>query len=125
MTVFEVADKLVSHCRQGDFKGAGEALWADDVVSIEPMTGEMARLSGKANVAAKGEWFVNAHDIHSVEVPEPVFFYGDTFIVRFLMDLTEKATGTRRQLDELGVYQVKDGKIVSETFYVPKAYFGG
>ncbi len=125
MTVFEVADKLVSHCRQGDFQGAGEALWADDVVSIEPMTGEMARLTGKANVAAKGEWFVNANTIHNVEIHDPVFFYGDQFIVRFTMDLTDKATGARRILDELGLYEVQDGKIVSETFYVPKAYFGG
>lgn len=123
MSVFEVADRLVDLCRQGRFLECGETLWADDVVSIEPFTGEMAHLQGKDAVRAKGEWWVANHEVHSVEVDEP-FFCGDSFIVRFRFDMTENATGNRRTLEEFGLYEVRDGRIARESFFVPAAYFG-
>jgi ketosteroid isomerase-like protein len=41
---------------------------------------------------------------------------GDEFVVRFTMDVTPKATGKRMKMDEVGVYTVKNGKIVAERF---------
>ncbi len=122
MTVFEVAERLVALCSERKFLEAGDELWAHDVVSIEPMQGEMARLEGRDAVRAKGEWWVGAHDIHSCSMGEP-YFNGDTFAVRYQFDLTDKPTGQRRMLDELGLYRVEGGKIAEEMFLVPKAYF--
>jgi hypothetical protein len=122
MTVFEVADRLIHLCTKRKFVEAGEELWADNVVSIEPMQGDMARLEGRAAVRAKGEWWVGAHDIHSCTMGEP-YFNGDSFVVRYQIDVTDKATGERRMLDEFGLYRVEGGKIAEEVFLVPQAYF--
>ena len=54
--------------------------------------------------------------IHGVQVEGP-YVNGDQFVVRFKMDLTPKATGERRTMDEVGLYTVKDGKIVEERFF--------
>jgi ketosteroid isomerase-like protein len=43
--------------------------------------------------------------------------HGDQFIVRFTIDTTERATGTRSVMEEAGLYTVKDGKIVEERFF--------
>jgi ketosteroid isomerase-like protein len=116
MSVSEVANGLVALCREGKFDEAGEIYWADDVVSIEAMEGDMARLQGKEAVRGKGEWWANAHDVHSSEVGGP-YINGDRFAVRFTMDITNKESGQRMTMDEVALYVVKDGKIVEETFF--------
>jgi ketosteroid isomerase-like protein len=37
-------------------------------------------------------------------------------VVRFTMDVTPKATGQRMSMDEVGIYTVKNGKIIEERF---------
>ena len=64
----------------------------------------------------KGEWWADAHEIHSSEVEGP-YVNGDQFVVRFKMDLTQKASGERIKMDEVGLYTVKNGKIAEERFF--------
>ena len=116
MNTQDVAQDLVSLCRAGNFNEAGEKYWADDVLSVEPMPGDMAEMRGKEAVRGKGEWWANAHDVHSTEVEGP-FVNGDQFVVRFKMDVTQKENGQRMQMDEMAVYTVEDGKIVEERFF--------
>ncbi|HVK41050.1 MAG TPA: nuclear transport factor 2 family protein, partial [Phenylobacterium sp.] len=106
----DIANDLVALCKAGKFDEAGEKYWADDVLSVEAMPGDMAQMRGK------GEWWANAHEIHSSEVEGP-YVNGDQFIVRFKMDLTQKETGERMKMDEVGVYTVKNGKIAEERFF--------
>ena len=114
-TAQQVAQDLVAMCKQGQFDESGEKYWADDVVSLEPMPGDMARIQGKAGVRAKGEWWYANHEIHAVEVEGP-YVNGDQFVVRFKMDLTPKG-GERHTMDEIGLYTIKGGKIVEEKFF--------
>ncbi|MCO6416960.1 nuclear transport factor 2 family protein [Siccirubricoccus sp. KC 17139] len=111
----EIAAEFVKLCQQGEFDAAGERFWSDDIVSVEPMEGEMAVLHGRAAVKAKGEWWYANHTIHATEAHGP-YVNGDQFAVRFLMDLTAKASGQRMQVEEIGLYTVRDGKIVEERF---------
>jgi hypothetical protein len=122
MDTIQIAETLAGLCRRGEFAKAGDQFWAEDVLSIEPFTGDMAQLRGKAVVQAKGEWWVGAHEVHGVEVDEP-YVNGDQFLIRFRMDITVKATGVRSMLDEVGAYTVRDGRIVEERFFVTQAYF--
>jgi hypothetical protein len=122
METIRIANDLIAMFRQGKFLEAGERYWADDVLSIEPMTGDMARLRGKAAARAKGEWWVGAHEVHGVEIQGP-YVNGDQCIIRFVMDLTVRETAKRSTLDELGIYTLKQGKIVEEKFFVTPAYF--
>jgi len=40
----------------------------------------------------------------------------DRFVVQYDIDVTDKNSKNRMQLSEVGVYTVKDGKIVREEF---------
>jgi hypothetical protein len=115
MTTSDIAHDLVALCKAGKFDEAGEKYWADDVVSVEAM-GEEAVSHGKAAARGKGEWWANAHEIHGVDAEGP-YINGDQFAVRFKMDITVKETGVRQQMDEVGVYTLKDGKIAEERFF--------
>lgn len=114
-TVKEIAQDLVALCRAGQFDAPGPKYFADDVVSLEPMEGEMARLQGKAAVIGKGEWWTANHEVHEAEVEGP-YVHGDRFIVRYKMEVTPKG-GERQAMDETGLYTVRDGKIVEEQFF--------
>jgi ketosteroid isomerase-like protein len=115
MTTQEIAHDLVALCREGKFDEAGEKYWADDVLSVEAM-GDMAESRGKPAARAKGEWWAGAHDVHEVKVEGP-YVNGDSFAVRFTMDLTVKESGQRHTMDEVALYVLKDGKIAEERFF--------
>lgn len=118
-TTQEIADVVVEACRRGAFIEPGDRFWSDDVVSREAFEGPMAMVVGKAAVRAKGEWFAANHEVHEVKVEGP-YVNGDRFVVRFQMDVTLKG-GTRIAMDSMGLYTVKDDKIVEEVFlYGPR-----
>ena len=65
----------------------------------------------------KAEWWVANHTVHSATVTGP--FIGlrpDQFVVMFDIDMTAKESGQRSRLAEVGLYTVKDGKVVREEF---------
>ena len=114
-TTQDVAQDLVAMLRAGQFDESGEKYWADDVLSLEPMEGDMARIVGKDGVRAKGAWWAANHEVHGVEIAGP-YVNGDQFAVGMKMDVTPKG-GARLTLDEVGLYTVKDGKVVEERFF--------
>src|SRR5439155_27030082 len=117
MNTEEVAKKLVESCRQGQWMQAVNNLYAKDIVSVEPRTmeGMPAEMRGIDQVRGKTEWFMNNHEIHDSKVTGP-FVARDTFVVQFDIDVTEKGSKERMQMSEVGVYDVKDGKVVREEF---------
>jgi len=115
MTTQDIANDLVALCREGKFDQAGEKYWADDVLSVEAM-GDPAESHGIEAARAKGEWWSGAHDIHGVKVEGP-YVNGDSFAVRFVMDITVKESGQRHTMDEVALYVLKDGKIAEERFF--------
>ena len=116
MSTQDIANDLVALCKAGKFDEAGEKYWADDVLSVEAAPGDMAQLRGKDAVRGKGEWWANAHEIHSVEVEGP-YVNGDQFVVRFKMDLTQVESDQRIWMDEVALYTIKNGKIAEERFF--------
>ena len=118
MSVQDVAKSFTELLKDGKLREAGHKYWADSVVSIEPMTGEMARLEGRKAVDAKGKWWEDNNQVHSVKVDGP-YINGQEFTVRFLMDVTPKGK-SRTQMEEVGLYTVKNDKVVEEKFF-----FGG
>lgn len=115
MSTKDIAADFTRLCKEGKFDEAGATYWSDSVVSLEPMEGEGAVAKGRAAVEAKGAWWYANHEIHSVKVEGP-YVHGDQFVVRFTMDVTPKGQA-RLQMDEVGVYSLKDGKIVEERFF--------
>ena len=115
MSTQDIAADFTALCAAGKFEEAGEKYWSNDVVSIEAMPGDMAQVRGIDGVRGKGEWWSNAHEVHDSKVEGP-YVNGDQFAVRFVMDITNKESGQRMTMDEVGLYTVKDGKVVEERF---------
>ena len=116
MTTNEIAQEFAALCKAGKFEEAGERFWAEDIVSVEPMEGEMAVLRGKPAVRGKGEWWYANHEIHSAETHGP-YVNGDQFALRFHLDVTARQSGQRMQMEEVGLYTLRDGKIAEERFF--------
>jgi ketosteroid isomerase-like protein len=118
MTTHEIANDLVALCKEGKFAESGEKYWAADVVSVEagaPGGGDPVS-RGIDAARGKGVWWAENHDVHGVEVEGP-YVNGDQFVVRFKMDITQKASGQRITMDEMAVYTLKEGKIAEERFF--------
>ena len=115
MTTQDIAADLVALWKDGKFQESGEKYWDDDVVSIEPSP-DAPESVGKDAARGKGEWWANAHEVHSVAVEGP-WVNGDQFTVRFTMDVTVKETGARHNMDEIGLYTLQDDLIVEERFF--------
>ena len=118
MTTKDIANDLIALWKAGQFAESGEKYWADDVVSIEPggPPGMDPVSRGKDAARGKGEWWAGAHETHGVTVEGP-YINGDQFIVRFVMDVTVRASGHKMQMDETALYTIKDGKIAEEKFF--------
>jgi hypothetical protein len=79
------------------------------------MGGGSPETRGKEGVRGKIDWWVNATEVHSFTANGP-FVAHDQFVVQYDADVTDKNSKQRRKLSEVGVYTVKDGKIVCEEF---------
>lgn len=119
MTTQEIADKLVAFCRKADWEGAHKSLYANDAKSTEPFeTPDFAKsIQGLDAIREKGKKFDSmVEKMHAIEVSEPLVA-GNSIAFRLEMDMTMKGKG-RMKSPELCVYQVKDGKIIEEEFFV-------
>ena len=112
MTTEEVAKKVVELVRKQAWHKALDTLYDQDIVSAEATAPESR---GKEAVRGKIDWWVNAMEVHSFKASEP-FVAHDRFVVQYDADVTEKESKQRRQISEVGVYTVKNGKIVREEF---------
>lgn len=119
MTTKEIAKRLKKLCDKGDFEGAQRELFAKDAVSIEPEAshGFEKETHGLDAIIEKGKkWNDMVSEVHGIEVSEPMVA-GNTFAVTMRMDTTMKDK-KRMDMTELCVYHVKDGKIISEQFFM-------
>jgi ketosteroid isomerase-like protein len=117
MTTKEVANRLVELCREGKIMEAQQELYADDITSTEPEHAKgMINAHGKQAVAEKGMQFASMiEEHHGGTISEPLIA-GNHFSLAWGMDVTMKGAG-RTQMNEICVYEVKDGKVVSERFF--------
>jgi ketosteroid isomerase-like protein len=118
MTTQDVANRLVALCSEGKFQEAITELYSDDIVSTEAGAppGQSRESKGIAAVKAKGEYWGASHEVHSNKVEGPLVA-GDHFAVTFKMDCTFKPQSKRFMMEEVAVYKVANGKIVSEQFF--------
>lgn len=118
MSTQQVANTLVQLCSQGKFDEAGAKLYSPDILSVEAGAppGQSRETKGLDAVKAKGEWWNANHEVHSVKVEGPLVA-GSHFAVTFKLDVTFKPQNKRFQMEEIGVYQVIDDKIVREEFF--------
>ncbi|MEO1309931.1 MAG: nuclear transport factor 2 family protein [Pseudomonadota bacterium] len=114
-----IAEKLVAHCMAGTEEAGLTELYAADAVSVEalPMGDMGAEAAGLEAIKGKHDWWNNTMEVHSADVKGPYLHGDDQFAVWFQIDATDKTTGERSEMSEVGVYTVKGGKIVREAFF--------
>ncbi len=121
MDTKQVAEKLVDLCRKGKNLEAVDALYDKDIVSIEAQgSPEMpAEQRGIEAIRGKHRWWNENMEVHSSDVKGP-FSNGDKFAVLYNYEFTPKngpQKGKRTKMQEVGVYSLKNGKIVREEFF--------
>lgn len=121
MKTEDVAKKVVELVRKQAWYEALDTLYDKDIVSVEGFSagGGPTETRSKEGVRGKIDWWINAMEVHSFNASAP-FVGHDRFVVQYEADVTDKKSKQRRQLSEVGVYTVENGKIVREEF-LPRA----
>ena len=117
MTTSEVAARFHELSQQEKWFEIQDELFAANVRSIEPPTAQgLPNAQGKAAVRKKGENLVSQVEaVHKSSTTAPVVG-GNFFAVGRELDMTVRGAG-RTQMNEMMLYEVKDGQIVSEQFF--------
>ena len=121
MTTADVANRYHELAKQGRWFEIQDELFADDVKSVEPADAPsryryLRSAEGKANVRRKAEeWVSRVEQVYDQYFTEPVVA-GNRFALGWGIDADVTGLG-RRRIDEIALYEVKDGRIVLEQFF--------
>ncbi|NQZ75193.1 MAG: nuclear transport factor 2 family protein [Ekhidna sp.] len=117
MTTQEIADQLVNHLQNAQFEEAQKNLFDQNIVSIEPSASQIPTFEGLDNILKKGEEFRNSVEAwHGLSVSSPIVA-SNYFAIAFTVELTYKGQSEKTTMQEIIMYQIKDGKIIHEQFY--------
>ena len=115
MTLQEIADGLVSLCRQGKFREAMDAYYADDIITVEAQ-GDPRELKGIDACRGKAQWFDGTFETLDCQVEGP-WLNDPCFLAKFSIKVRQRETGEESVMDEYALYSVHDGKVVHERFF--------
>jgi hypothetical protein len=119
MTTKEIAARLKELCSKGEFETVFSELFSPDAVSIEPHAGNgfEKETRGIDAIRAKGVlWNSMVEEQHGFSISDPVVA-DNSFALSMGIDVTMKGRG-RSKMTELCLYKLKDGKIISEEFFM-------
>lgn len=117
MTTQDVANRYHDLSQTGQWDKVQEELFANNAVSIEPPGSQgLQTAEGMDAIREKGKKFGEmVEEMHGGYTSAPVVG-GRFFSVAMGIDCTMKGMG-RMKMDEIALYEVKDGKIVREQFF--------
>jgi len=117
MTTEEIAARFNELAQQEKWFEIQDELFADNVRSIDPPNSPYFKYAeGKAAVRKKGEdWVKNIEAAHGRHTGQPIVSSTYFAVIRNV-DITVKGFG-RIKIDEIMLYEVKDGQIVLEQFF--------
>ena len=118
MKIDEIARKFVHWRNHNDAGRLRAELYSPDIESIEEgnMT-EIGRVKGMEGLGKKGQGLKQYFEVHEIKASAPVVA-DNWFSVKFDIDTTDKISGERSVLSEIGVFKVQDGKIVKEHYFM-------
>jgi ketosteroid isomerase-like protein len=118
MTSLDIAKKYVALCKESTNEQCLDELFAKDAVSVEAGAppGMDRTATGLEAIKGKSKWWAENHTVHKADLAGP-YPHDDRFAVRFTYDVTNKPSGKRFTMDEVGLFTIKDGKIAKEEFF--------
>jgi len=114
-TINEIATRLSSLCGDRKFIDAYTELFSEHAVSIDPLY-KNEPLTGLAGLLEREHQFLSANEVNDIKISEPLFA-GGYFTVTLSMVFTPKGQESRK-VEELCLYKVENGKIVSQQFFI-------
>ena len=117
MTTQEIAARFNELAQQEKWFDIQDEFFADNVRSIDsPNSPYFGYVEGKLSVRKKGEDFVKRIEaVHRLYTSEPLVS-GNHFTVGREKDITVQGLG-RIQINQIMLYEVKDGQIILEQFF--------
>ena len=117
LTTQEVAARFNELAHQEMWFEIQDELFAADARSIDPKDSPyFGYAEGKPAVRKKGEdWVKRIEAVHKTATTDPVIG-GNHFSVGREVDITVQGLG-RIQINEIMLYEVRDGQIISEQFF--------
>lgn len=117
LTTREVAARFDELARQEKWFDIQDELFADNVRSVDPENSPyLGYAEGKGPVRKKGaDWVAKIKEVHEVSTTQPVIA-GNHFAVARCFDTTTEDFG-RIKIEEIMLYEVKEGQIVLEQFF--------
>ena len=115
---FEIGKKYVALCREGKNEVILDELFSKDAVSVEAGAppGQDRTAKGIEAIRGKSKWWRENHTVHKAEVSD-AYPHDERFAVRFVYDVTNKPSGKRFTMEEVGLFTIDKGKIVKEEFF--------
>jgi hypothetical protein len=117
MTTQQIAKRFYELAQQGQWEKIQDELYSKQASSIEPAgTNGLPNVTGIDKIKEKARlWDSMIQETHGGYCNEPQVA-GKYFTCTMGADITMKGQG-RSTMDEVALYEVKDGKIVSEQFF--------
>lgn len=116
MTTKEVAAKFHEYMQQGQFEKIYSELYSPNCTSEETPGSDWKVAKGMKEIHEKGKkWQDITEEMYGGTTEKPVVA-GNYFTCYMTMDFKPKG-GPRTTMEEIGFYEVKDGKIASEKFF--------
>ena len=117
MTTKDIAKRFYELAQQGNWNQIQDELFSKEAKSIEPAHAQgLQTVAGIDKIREKGKlWETMIQEVHGGYCNEPQVA-GNFFTCAMGVDLTMKGK-ERSQMDEIALYEIKNGKIVSEQFF--------
>ncbi len=118
LKIDEIANYFVDLRNTNNAAKLRTEFYSSDIESIEEgNTSDIGRVSGMEGLKKKGQGLSQEFEVHNIKASNPVVA-DNWFSVKFEIDTTNKKTGKRSVLSEIGVYKVDNGKIVKEHYFM-------
>lgn len=118
MKIDEIARNFVNWRNNDEAATLRAQLYSPDIESIEEGNNtEIGRVKGMEGLGKKGKALSRDFEVHHIKAFEPVVA-DNWFSVKFEIDTTDKRSGKRSTLAEIGVFKVDRGKIVKEHYFM-------
>jgi len=115
-TIHEIANGLKEMVSEQRFVDAYQQLFADDSESIDPLNTSGQPIKGLETLLAREKDFLSRVTIQQISLSEPIIA-GSYFTLSLKMSFEIQGQG-HMEVDELCVYKVADGKIISQQFFI-------
>ncbi len=117
LTTQEIAHRIHELCKEGKYEEAQQELYSEDAISVEPVHAQgLKSVTGRDQIVEKGHQFQQMiEEFHGASASDPIVA-GNFISMAVVIDVTMKGAG-RQHMEEIAVYEVKDGKVVKEQFF--------